>query len=163
MDCRSWSWVRKVPTEFRGIGFQPVFSADRLEAYPTFHVPTVYCCAASGQERPGGDRALRFTHVTADKKHARFKLSGSKTGPDGEGDTDHEFNSASGRIFIAAHDWGRPSEKVPPDPPAKLDWQPLAEPRQLVWHVLPDSLDMVLAIRRGDPTPTTTAASRTAT
>ena len=30
MDCRSWSWVRKVPTEFRGIGFQPVFSADRL-------------------------------------------------------------------------------------------------------------------------------------
>ncbi len=87
--------------------------------------------------------ALSFTHVTADKKHARFKLSGSKTGPDGEGDTDHDFSSASGRIFIAADDWGRPSEKVPPDPLANLDWQPLAEPRQLVWHVLPDSLDTV--------------------
>lgn len=87
--------------------------------------------------------ALKFTHGTADQKHARFQLSGSQTGPDGEGDTDHDFASASGRIFIAADDWGRQSEQVPPNLPDKLDWQPLPEPKQLVWHILPDSLDTV--------------------
>ena len=91
--------------------------------------------------------AISFTHVTADKKHARFKLSGSKTGPDGEGDTDHDFTSASGRIFIAADDWCRQSEKVSPDTPVKLDWQPLSESRQLVWHVLLAGMDTVY----GDP------------
>lgn len=41
-----------------------------------------------------------------DDKLFSFTLSGSKTGPDGEGRSDQKFVSKSGRIVIEPEDWG---------------------------------------------------------
>ena len=90
---------------------------------------------------------LTLTHASPDKVHVRFRLAGSKTGPDGEGENDRDFVSTSGRITILADDWGTAVRaRKPTTEPQVL--QPLAQQAQLVWHVVPDSMDTVY----GDPT-----------
>ena len=90
---------------------------------------------------------LTYTHASPDKVHVRFKLTGSKTGLDGEGENDRDFISKSGRITILADDWGTAVRgRKPTSEPQVL--KPLPQQAQLVWHVMPDSMDTV----HGDPT-----------
>jgi len=58
-------------------------------------------------EDPGADgsTALDVTRGVEDEKRFTFALSGSKTGPDGEGRSDARFVSRSGRVAIEAADW----------------------------------------------------------
>ena len=90
---------------------------------------------------------LTCTQASPDKVHVRFKLTGSKTGPDGEGENDRDFVSKSGRITILADDWGTTvrGRKRTTEPQVL---KPLARQAQLVWHVMPDGMDTV----HGDPT-----------
>ena len=64
---------------------------------------------------------MEVTKDTTDPKQFTFTLSGSKTGPDGEGRSDKRFVSKSGRIVIEPDDWNveyslaLPSIKPVPD------------------------------------------------
>jgi hypothetical protein len=49
--------------------------------------------------------SLDFTHVSGDHNRFRYKLTGSVTGPDGEGDNANLFVSNSGRITIKPDDF----------------------------------------------------------
>jgi hypothetical protein len=49
--------------------------------------------------------SLDFTHVSGDHNRFRYKLTGSVTGPDGEGDNTRLFVSNSGRITINPDDF----------------------------------------------------------
>ena len=103
-----------------------------------------YHLGANAQEETW---TLAYTHASPDKLHVRFRLTGSKTGPDGEGENDRDFVSKSGRITILADDWGTAVRtRKPSTEPQVL--QPLQQQAQLVWHVMPDSMDTVY----GDPT-----------
>ena len=48
---------------------------------------------------------LRFTECDVEKKVLKFALSGSVTGPDGEGDAGQRFVSNSGRVVIEPSAW----------------------------------------------------------
>jgi hypothetical protein len=48
---------------------------------------------------------LKFTHISGDHHQYRWTLTGSKTGPDGEGDNSKIFISNSGRITIRPEDF----------------------------------------------------------
>lgn len=48
---------------------------------------------------------LKLTHLSGDRRHFRYTLIGSVTGPDGEGDSDRRFVSNSGRITIEPGDF----------------------------------------------------------
>lgn len=48
---------------------------------------------------------LKFTHVSGDHGKFRWTLTGSETGPDGEGDNSQLFVSKSGRITIRPEDF----------------------------------------------------------
>ncbi len=52
------------------------------------------------------DWTLAMTKDAAEPKHFAFTLTGSVSGPDGEGRTDAKFVSKSGRVTIAPDDWG---------------------------------------------------------
>ena len=52
------------------------------------------------------DWTLEMTKDAANPKHFTFSLTGSVSGPDGEGRTDAAFRSKSGRVTIAPEDWG---------------------------------------------------------
>jgi hypothetical protein len=63
----------------------------------------------------------------------RFKLSGSVTGPDGEGSSEKDFVSKSGRITIWSDDWVK-----------DFKWEPRGlPPVPLTWQIVRDSLDEV--------------------
>lgn len=51
------------------------------------------------------DWTLEMTKDAATPKHFRFTVTGSVSGPDGEGRTDAKFASKSGRVTIAPDDW----------------------------------------------------------
>ena len=46
--------------------------------------------------------------MEVEEKRVRFSLTGSKTGPDGEGRSDGDFVSRSGLVTIASGDWEVP-------------------------------------------------------
>ncbi len=52
------------------------------------------------------DWTMEMTKDAATPKHFAFTLTGSVSGPDGEGRTDTKFVSKSGRVTIAPEDWG---------------------------------------------------------
>jgi hypothetical protein len=79
---------------------------------------------------------LKFTHVSGDHNKYRWTLTGSKTGPDGEGDNSTLFVSKSGRITIRPEDFlmdvkGIDREKkalVPVEGECSLKWTILPSP-----------------------------------
>jgi hypothetical protein len=75
-------------------------------------------------------------------QRVRFRLTGSKTGFDGEGQSDLKFVSNSGRITLLPCDWMTemtpPGEKEPPPVMKAFD-----KPVQYVWHIQPDGMDTV--------------------
>ena len=46
-----------------------------------------------------------LTNIASDQSAVDFKVKGSVTGDDGEGDSNHDFISKSGRLSIEAEDW----------------------------------------------------------
>ena len=104
-----------------------------------------YHLGANAQEETW---TLTYTHASTDKVHVRFRLTGSKTGPDGEGESDRDFTSKSGRITVLADDWGTAVRSVRRQSTEPRVLEPLRQQAQLVWHVVPDSMDTVY----GDPT-----------
>jgi hypothetical protein len=51
------------------------------------------------------DWTLRVTGMNSDASRFRFSVTGSKTGPDGEGTSWEKFVSSSGRVVIDPRDW----------------------------------------------------------
>ena len=80
---------------------------------------------------------LTFTDKL-DEKGAKFRyrIEGSATGPDGEGDSEHDFTSRSGRVAIRAVDWRRDGSW--PDATNKP-----AAPPQLLWAIVSDGRDTI--------------------
>lgn len=120
---------------------------EKTEIDPQPNIPMTYHTGKAMQQETW---VLTVTHgnADADKKKAnqrvRFKLTGSRTGFDGEGQNDKKFVSNSGRITILPTDWTtavKPVDEKGPQP----DMQPFAKPVQMVWHILPDGLDTIAA------------------
>lgn len=69
---------------------------------------------------------LRLTEVNDDATKFKYTVSGSKTGPDGEGSNDAEFVSNSGRVVIEPTDFGLESAhkytKNPCPPNFEIKW-----------------------------------------
>ena len=51
------------------------------------------------------DWTMRITEINSDASRFRFQVTGSKTGPDGEGTSWEDFVSKSRRVAIEARDW----------------------------------------------------------
>ncbi len=77
---------------------------------------------------------LRFHDVSPDLKTFRFTVTGSKTGPDGEGTSAERFVSKSGRIVIEPADWDLPYVM-------KLGKRELTPEFHLRWRVVPYFVD----------------------
>lgn len=105
---------------------------------PPLNAPMAYHLGKDMQEETW---ELTLTHASADKLHVRFRLTGSKTGFDGEGENDRNFVSKSGRITILTTDWGESAVKRGDAAPGALE--PLKRPLQVVWHIVPDGRDTV--------------------
>lgn len=107
---------------------------------PPLNVPMAYHLGKDMQEETW---VLTLTHASADKLHIRFRLTGSKTGFDGEGENDRNFVSNSGRITILTTDWceAAVNRSNPTAAPGVLE--PLKKPLQVVWHIVPDGRDTV--------------------
>ena len=85
---------------------------------------------------------ITFTDASDDRKKFRYKVEGSRTGPDGEGDSEHEFVSKSGRISISPKDlsvW--PAVPAVEKPSSEL--KHLEKEAKLIWQIVPDSTDVL--------------------
>ena len=109
------------------------------------NVPMTYHTGGNMQEETW---VLTLTegNADADPKKAnlrvKFRLVGSKTGFDGEGQNDRKFVSRSGRITLLPTDWGTAVQPVTDKEPPPV-MQPFPTPPQIVWHILPDGCDVV--------------------
>jgi hypothetical protein len=74
--------------------------------------------------------------------YVKFKLTGSKTGFDGEGRNDKKFVSNSGRITILPADWMSEVPVPKPGTPAP-EMKPLEKQPQIMWHIFPSGMDTV--------------------
>ena len=90
---------------------------------------------------------LKVTEWTGDCTRFRYRIFGSVTGPDGEGESKQEFVSRSGRIRIYADDlWPRtapPAAEQGPDPKAM---RPAPDGLALTWRIVSDSCDDIRAV-----------------
>ena len=120
----------------------PAFSS--FHSRPSWPSGTVHCCTAYLKQEACRKKsgALRFTHVTADKKHAGSSSPARRPGRTARATPTTISTRPAGGSSSRPTTGAAPATKSRPTP-AKLDWQPPAGPRQLVWHVLPDSLDKV--------------------
>jgi hypothetical protein len=67
------------------------------------------------------DWTLTLTSVADDGKNWKFKVAGSVTGDDGEGDSTQTFTSKSGRVVIAPDSWFPGGAKI--DNGYKITWK----------------------------------------
>ena len=140
----------KKPSElnlFHGTRPKARTNISSITKEPAPNVPMAYHIGKNMQEETW---TLAITHGNADEDkskanttHVRFKLSGSKTGPDGEGENECKFVSKSGRITILTSDWGTEVKPADPTKPAPAALEPLKTPFEMVWHIVPDSLDTI--------------------
>ena len=69
---------------------------------------------------------LKFTEVSEDAKKFKYEVTGSKTGPDGEGSSEGKFISKSGRVVIDPQDFGiaaaQAYTKKPCPPGFEIKW-----------------------------------------
>lgn len=77
---------------------------SRPTAAPSVWWPSINCF---GHEKPlvCEKWTLKFTECDVDKGTLKFSVSGSVTGPDGEGDASQRFVSNSGRVVIEPSAW----------------------------------------------------------
>jgi hypothetical protein len=120
-------------------------TTEKIVVDPPPNTPMTYHTGNKMQEETW---VLTITdgNVNADKNKAhqrvRFKVTGSKTGPDGGGENDRKFVSKSGRITILTTDWTTAMKPVEAKDPQPV-MEPFVKPVQVVWHILPDFLDVV--------------------
>jgi hypothetical protein len=85
---------------------------------------------------------LKVTEWTGDGKRFRYRVSGSVTGPDGEGESGQDFVSRSGRIRIYADDFtsqaAPPVAEQGPDPQAL---RPAPDDLEWTWRIVSKSCD----------------------
>jgi len=109
------------------------------------NVPMTYHTGENMQEETW---VLTLTegNADADPKKAnlrvKFRLVGSRTGFDGEGQNDRKFVSRSGRITILPTDWSTAVQSASDKEPPPI-MQPFAKPPQIVWHIMLDGCDVV--------------------
>jgi hypothetical protein len=60
----------------------------------------------AGKPLVAEDWTLRVIETSADDSRWRFEVTGSRTGPDGEGESTGRFVSKSGRVVIEPGEWG---------------------------------------------------------
>ena len=72
------------------------------------------------------DWTLKCTEVSEDAKKFKYEVTGSKTGPDGDGSSERKFISKSGRVVIDPQDFGiaaaRAYTKKPCPPDFEIKW-----------------------------------------
>jgi len=102
---------------------------------PRGNVPWILMTYYAAQNMLEEDWELKFTHLSGDKQRFRFTLTGSKTGPDGEGDHSRVFVSNSGRITIKPfpYDDLLPNFKDPDK--TKTELEPVTEDMAFTWSV----------------------------
>lgn len=121
---------------------------------PGSNTPMAYHTGANMQEETW-TLAVTEGNVSADPRKAnvtvKFKLSGSKTGFDGEGRSDTNFTSRSGRITILKSDWH--SEVAPlREGEAAPEMAAFAKPVQFTWTIFLDGMDTIPPGRGGENT-----------
>ena len=87
---------------------------------------------------------LTFVDVTDDMSMFRFRVEGSKTGIDGEGQRDRRFVSRSGRVVIEPDDWNL-------DYARGVFHRSVADGFQIQWSVEPQSVDAFTCPVPADP------------
>ncbi len=88
---------------------------------------------------------LDFTEMSPDTSFFRFRVTGSKTGPDGEGNNRKRFVSRSGRVVIEPDDWA--IERA-----YKLRGTPMPDGFAVRWRVRPQFTDIYEAPDAVEPT-----------
>ena len=81
------------------------------------------------------DWTMQVASDPANEKRFTFTLSGSRTGPDGEGSSDQRFVSNSGRIVIEPQDWNVEYSLALPG------IKPVPEKFTVKWSVVPSGVD----------------------
>ncbi len=107
------SGVMSVPASVRIDARKPselaeLYGFTRAVTHPEGKWPVKWpIIAPIGSEKPllVGDWAMEVTKDAADEKLFTFTLTGSKTGPDGEGRSNARFVSKSGRVVIETNAW----------------------------------------------------------
>ena len=92
------------------------------------------------------DWTMEVTKDAADPKQFTFTLSGSKTGPDGEGRSDQRFVSKSGRIVIEPDDWNVEYSLALPG------IKPVPDKFTVKWSVVPHFTDAFISPGIADKT-----------
>lgn len=93
------------------------------------------------------DWTMEVKRDAADEKLFTFTLSGSKTGPDGEGKSDQRFVSKSGRIVLEPEDWNVAYAM-------KLTGiKTVPDTFTVRWNVVPYFVDEIAPDKAGSPQP----------
>lgn len=131
------------PSELPG-----VYSLTRTTSYPGTNWP---CTLRVGHEQPWQleDWTLTLMDISTDPNRLRFKVEGSKTGPDGEGMIRERFISKSGRVVIEPDDWNL-------DYAQKVFRRPIPSGFQIRWQVVPHFVDEFVSPGVKDPAVETT-------
>ena len=106
-------------------------------SFPT-HIGQLLTLRLAGQLQPE-DWTLILTDVDSLRQEVRFRLHGSRTGPDGSGSSDSLFTSGSGRVVIEPQYWFRRNN---PGDFGQFNW--LKPGDTLQWNVLSMCHDTII-------------------
>ncbi len=102
------------------------------------------------------DWTLRVFDASDDMKHFRFAVTGSKTGPDGEGTSEARFVSRSGRIVVEPSAWERlvfareySKQPVPPDFEIRWSVVPLFQDEYLAPEFVTTASETATTVAQG--------------
>jgi hypothetical protein len=127
-------------------GFPELYGFTRALTTPEGKWPVKWpIIAPIGSQKPLLAEAwsLAVTQDSTNDKRYTFKLTGSRTGPDGEGSSDVRFVSSSGRVVFEPDDWNVAYATslagiTPPPGRFEVKWQ--AEPRGVDEFSAPSSV-----------------------
>lgn len=122
--------------------FPELYGLTRTTPYPGSKWP---CILKIGREKPLvlEQWTLTITEITPDLKQFRFKLEGSKTGPDGQGESGKRFVSNSGRVVIEPDDWNF-------EYALRVFKKPISAGFAIRWQVVPQFVDEFAAQQAKD-------------
>jgi len=109
----------KAPSEFPGCYYYTRPNADRGFIWTGGAVIRV----DSEKPRIEEEWTLTFTEINDKRDAFKYKVSGSKTGADGEGGSAGKFVSNSGRVVIDPKDFHWGFEKKPVNPGFEIKWK----------------------------------------
>jgi hypothetical protein len=116
------------------------FAPTRTKAFPGSNWPCLLRVGLGGE--PVAERwTLTITEADAELKTVRFRLSGSVTGPDGEGTSDALFVSRSGQIRVEPDDWNLAYC-------GQVFHRPLPLPFAVTWEVALQGVDSLATLNR---------------